>query len=314
MKIASGLVVATACVLLANQAALAQSHSAADELRRPPIVGVAHIGLNTDNIDAARKFYSDLLGFPETYTLNKPDAHGLLLVNFKVNDHQFIEVFPALDDPQQDRLNHICFETADAEQLRAYMASKGVPGLPARANKTQSGDLAFRVRDPDGNVVEFMQYLPESMHSKDFGMHLAGSRISQHIIHVGAIVKDQAAADRFYKDVLGFKEFWHGGMKDDVTNWVDMRVPDGTDWFEYMLRVDNPSVRTRGVMNHLALGVPDVDASYQELLKRGLKTSEKPKIGRDGKWQFNLYDPNSTRAELMGPKPVEKPCCSPMEQ
>jgi hypothetical protein len=37
-----------------------------------------------------------------------------------------------------------------------------------------------------------------------------------------------------------------------------MRVPDGTDWYEYMLNVKNPSARTLGVMNHMALGVPDV--------------------------------------------------------
>ena len=37
---------------------------------------------------------------------------------------------------------------------------------------------------------------------------------------------------------------------------------------------------------------------------------QKPKIGRDGKWQLNLYDVDFTRSELMEPKPVEKPCCS----
>jgi len=102
-------------------------------------------------------------------------------------------------------------------------------------------------------------------------------------------------------------------MTDTETDWVDMRVPEGSDWLEYMQNVKKPDeVRTRGVMNHLALGVPDANASYQELLKRGLTNSEKPKIGRDGKWQLNLYDPNFTRAELMEPKPVEKPCCSEM--
>ncbi len=78
-------------------------------------------------------------------------------------------------------------------------------------------------------------------------------------------------------------------MKDDRTDWVDMRVPDGTDWLEYMLNVHDPSPNQLGVMHHLALGVP-----------------------RDGKWQLKLYDPNLTRAELMEPKPVEKPCCSPI--
>ena len=33
-------------------------------------------------------------------------------------------------------------------------------------------------------------------------------------------------------------------------------------------------------------------------------------MGKDGKWQLNLFDPNLSRIELMEFKPVEKPCCS----
>ena len=147
-----------------------------------------------------------------------------------------------------------------------------------------------------------------------FGKFQPDTRISQRIIHVGVVVSDRAAADRFYKDILGFKEIWHGGMKDTETDWVDMRVPDGTDWLEYMLNVHNPDPHELGVMHHFALGVPSVKAGYETALKRGYKPDEKPQIGRDGKWQFNMYDPNFTRVELMEPKPVEKPCCSAMLQ
>jgi hypothetical protein len=59
--------------------------------------------------------------------------------------------------------------------------------------------------------------------------------------------------------------------------------------------------------------VPDVQAGYKSVTERGYK-AEPPKIGRDGKWQLNLYDPDLTRAELMEPKPVQTPCCSPIEQ
>jgi len=62
------------------------------------------------------------------------------------------------------------------------------------------------------------------------------------------------------------------------------------------------------------LGVPSVKAGYRTVLARGAKVPEKPEIGRDGKWQLNLYDPNFTRVELMEPRPVQKPCCAPMEQ
>ena len=34
------------------------------------------------------------------------------------------------------------------------------------------------------------------------------------------------------------------------------------------------------------------------------------KVGRDGKGQFNMYDPDGIRAELMSFHAVEKPCCS----
>ena len=57
-------------------------------------------------------------------------------------------------------------------------------------------------------------------------------------------------------------------------------------------------------MNHLALGVPSVADGYDTVVKRGLNP-EKPKIGRDGKWQLNLYGPDQTRVELMEPKPVQ---------
>jgi catechol 2,3-dioxygenase-like lactoylglutathione lyase family enzyme len=292
-------------------AGYAQDHPAAGVVSRPKIVGVAHIGLRTDNLDAARKFYSGVLGLQEPFNYSE-DGH-LLLTYFKVNDHQYVEVFPELKDPKQDRLSHISFETTDAEQLRSYLASRGVK-VPDKLEPMGDGNRGFDVTDPDGHDVEFVQFMPGSLHSRNFGKFLPDIRISQRIIHLGVVVKDRAAADRFYKDILGFHEIWHGGMTDEDTDWVDMRVPDGSDWLEYMLNVHNPDPQELGVMHHFALGVPSVKAGYETTLKRGYKPSEKPAIGRDGKWQFNLYDPNYTRVELMEPKPVRKPCCAPMLQ
>jgi len=278
-------------------------------IERPPIVGVAHIGLKTDNLPAAREFYGHVLGFQEPFTVDKPIG-GLPLICFKVNDHQYIEVSPDLASPSEDRLSHIAFETTDATRLRDYLSSRGV-AVPAELKPGQDGNLSFTVKDPDGHSVEFVQYLQGSLHSRNFGKFLPDTRISQHIIHVGVTVQDRAAAAKFYKDVLDFRVMWYGGMKDDRTDWVDMRVPEGTDWLEYMLNVSNPSPKTLGVMHHLALGVNSVQDSFKTVTERGYK-AEPPKIGRDGKWQLNLYDPNLTRVETMEFKPVQTPCCSPM--
>jgi len=277
---------------------------------RPPIVGVAHIGLKTNDLAAARNFYGHDLGFQEPFTLDKATG-GLLLTYFKVNDHQYIEIFPELKDDAEDRLSHIAFETTNIHQLRDYLASRGVK-VPDSLKLGLDGNISMMIKDPDGHNVELVEYLPGSLHSKNFGKFLPATRISQRIIHVGVTVEDRAAADRFYKDILGFREMWHGGKTDEITDWIDMCVPEGTDWMEYMLNVHNPTPKTRGVMNHLALGVPSIERAAKTLADRGMDMQgQKPKIGRDGKWQLNLYDPNLTRAELMEPEPVEKPCCSP---
>jgi hypothetical protein len=38
---------------------------------------------------------------------------------------------------------------------------------------------------------------------------------------------------------------------------------------------------------------------------------KEPKVGKDGKYQLNLYDPDGIRTELMEFHAVDKPCCSP---
>ena len=136
--------------------------------------------------------------------------------------------------------------------------------------------------------------------------------VDRRMIHAGFVVKDRAAEDKFYKDLLGFRVYWHGGMKDSDTDWVDMQVPEGSEWLEYMLNVPaNAGHHTLGVMDHVAVGVADIHAAYKALVANGSKPKEEPKIGRDGKWQLNLYDPDDTRIEFMEFTPTEKPCCSP---
>ena len=66
---------------------------------------------------------------------------------------------------------------------------------------------------------------------------VAISPLSNQIIHAGFVVRDRAAEDAFYKEILGFRLYWHGGMKDDETSWVAMEVPNGTTWLEYMLNI-----------------------------------------------------------------------------
>lgn len=285
-----------------------QSENSAS-VERPPIIGLAHVGLFVSDLAKTDEFFGHVLGY-EHFSLDKPTG-GLMLNYYKVNDHQYVEIYPGLKGDDQDRLSHIAFETTDARKLRDYLASKGIK-VPAALKPGLDKNLSFMVDDPEGRKIEFVQYMPGSIHNERFGKLLPDTRISSHMIHSGFIIHDRAAEDRFYKDILGFSVMWAGGKTDTEVNWVDMRVPDGDDWLEYMLNVTNPSPKSRGVNNHIALGVKDIQEAYKTVLTRVPNLTEKPKIGRDGKWQLNLYDPDLTRVEFMEFKPVETPCCSPM--
>jgi hypothetical protein len=51
--------------------------------------------------------------------------------------------------------------------------------------------------------------------------------------------------------LLGFKETWRGGSNPAELSWINMRVPDGTDYVEFMLYRKVPA--TFGGSNHIPL-------------------------------------------------------------
>src|SRR5947209_3776706 len=70
------------------------------------------------------------------------------------------------------------------------------------------GNISFMIKHPDGHDIEFVQYLPGSLHSSNFGKSLPPTRVSERMIHVGTTVSDRAAFDALYRDILGFQQFW----------------------------------------------------------------------------------------------------------
>ena len=277
--------------------------------QRPRIVGIANIAVKVDNLDEARKFYSGVVGMAEAFQTRDAAVTGELAC-FKVNDRQYVEVSPTLKSETEDRLIRIGFETNDARELRNYLAGKGVK-VPPYADKDANGNRSFVVTDPDGHSVQFVQYLPGSIHSRDFGKHLSTKRVSDHMLHVGVRVVDPAKADAFYNDILGFRLQWKGGRKDGPPEWISMMVPDGYDWVEYMVAETTPTPKQLGVLNHYALDTLDVQKVYQTVVERGYKPPSEPAIAVDGRWLLQLYDRNYTRTEMMIRKPVRTPCCSP---
>ena len=298
-----------AALLAITSLQLSGAAKAIPGVSRPSIMGIAHIALRIKDGAEARDFFGHVLGFDEL-PQEETDRGNMRYTYFKVNDFQYIEISPTLSSSTEDRLINIGFRTSDARGLRKYLSDHGIT-VPPELRKDAGGDLSFSVQDPAGHTVEYIQYMPGSVESRNFGKFLSPRRTSHEVIHAGETVQDRAAADHLYGEILGYRLMWHGGMTDTQTDWVDMVVPNGKNWLEFMLNVHNPTPRTLGVMNHFSLGVEDIQSVLATVKARGYE-SGKPQIGRDGKWQLNLYDPDLTRVEFMEFKPVRKPCCSPM--
>jgi len=296
------------CVTLSMVSLLCLPTLSGKELKRPRILGIDSVQIYVTDVAAETNFFRTM-EIKEACSIEKElyaQAHYSMTGwcewlpenSFLLDALQAIRVSQMPQPAPKDLLKMITFSTNDIPELRRYLVARGI--IPSKRRKP---DMAFTVVDPEGHVIGFREVNELPSYQSPL--------VPLHIIHAGFIVRDRPAMEHFYKDILGFRPYWHGGMKDDETTWVSLQVPDGTDWLEFMLY--DPTGKDKhflGVMNHIALGVTDIHAAQEQLRKNGAPLTEEPKIGRDGKWQLNLYDPDETRIEFMEFTPVQKPCCS----
>jgi len=273
--------------------------SMAQQVKRPPIIGIAYVQLQVSNIEKVKAFYHSMLGY-SIEPAGTIAAGGHHAFHISINQRQSIQIQDGLPAAKDERLVCIAFQTTDAEALRHYLQSRAI-AVPATVSK-EDGMWSFTVSDPDRHTLKFVQYLANSKGQPQQKMAVSG-----RILHAGLTIANTPAADSFYAGVLGFSEIWRGGSTDSITSWINMRVPEGTDYLEYML-VSGPVNRQQlGGMHHIALMVPDMQEALDALNGRTTLTGYEmaaPRIGRNKKWQLNLFDPDGTRIELMEPFPM----------
>jgi catechol 2,3-dioxygenase-like lactoylglutathione lyase family enzyme/predicted enzyme related to lactoylglutathione lyase len=168
----------------------------------PSPVGIAHIALRVADVEREVSFLGKL-GFIQAFA--NTDSDGRTSQAFiKVNDRQFIEVYPqaaAGEAPGPLGLMHACYEAADLQALNDQYTRAGLK--PTSWRKAGAGNLLFNLQDPDGRVTEFTQYLPGSRQMDDMGQHLGGSRISDELMGFLIPVRDIKVAQKFY-EAMGF--------------------------------------------------------------------------------------------------------------
>ena len=191
-----------------------------DQPLRPPITGIAHVRVWSADPPAAIDFYSKILGL----TARDAGCAGMVRPCYILSEHQQIALAKEGSGSHANLLAEVAFATADAMGMHGYLQAHNIRVNPV--TRDFNGTVHFSFQDPEGLAITFVQPPAHRQFTAP------ANQLSTRVIHAGFVVLDRAAEDKFYKDILGFHVYWHGGMKDDESNWVDMQVPDGTDWLE----------------------------------------------------------------------------------
>lgn len=265
---------------------------------RPAITGIAFAAYYTTDPAAAQTFYSDTLGFAR--------IEDGAIWRYPVNRSQWIQIVTTPPPHPNDRYAAIGFTTRDAAQLERYLRARGV------AIESPLNDGRFAVRDPEGDRIVFVQAGAQ----KDVAAAPPSpNATSQRIIHAGVITRAPAKESAFWQDILGFHPYWRGGHTDTTLDWIALQVPNGSDWIELMLNpAPSPTLKQAGVMYHFSLGEYTMQDALTMLARNHCEGANctRTLVGRDGKVQLDLFDPDQTRVEFMEFKPIQKPCCTPI--
>ncbi|MCX6596767.1 MAG: VOC family protein [Acidobacteria bacterium] len=261
-----------------------------------PIKGIVYSAFRVSDTNRAREFYTGVLGFSEAF-----NAQGATY--YKVNDDQYAVTLEGGRKGQPDRFSHLALEVSSVAETRKALTERGITSTETRT--APDGTWFTSITDPDGHRIDFVEVVRTSTMAGRRTWAVSKSRLSSRLSHTGLTVADEAKALAFYRDKLGFTEFWRGGPNDSTISWINLRMP-GTrgDYIELMLtRGQTPTPDQLGSMQHICLETPDIAETWRRLKIRGVADTDRfrPRIGRNKRWLANLYDPDGTRVEFMEP-------------
>ncbi|MYF70855.1 MAG: hypothetical protein F4053_10905 [Proteobacteria bacterium] len=126
------------------------------------IVGVNHVGIAFDDLDAAVEYYTGTLGYPEAFRIEN-DAGELALVYVQVSQGTFVELQPT-NENRGPGINHFGVVVDDMDAAIGMWRDRGVDVQDARTSGTNA--ILSNVFDPNGNRMELLELPPESAHAQ----------------------------------------------------------------------------------------------------------------------------------------------------
>lgn len=165
---------------------------------------IAHCSFRCNHFNEMVAFYRDVLELEEVFTLpyhkeildacqrSEPEhvegrnVGDPWITYFRIYDEEFVELFnmgyDILPEDQTVSFRHLAFSVKDIAETAKTLHRKGIPlrgegsrfleedpiKLQAQLEQVSlCGSLSIEIDDPEGNVVEFMQYTSKSLQIKD---------------------------------------------------------------------------------------------------------------------------------------------------
>ena len=126
----------------------------------PPMLGMWHVALNVRDVELMRAFYIDVLGYAVEW---EPDPDNVYMTRGRDNIaiHRS-DAAPAAGARNRGSMDHIGFvlETpGHVDRWAGWLTERGHP--PEVGVKThRDGARSFYVRDPEGNLLQFIFHPP----------------------------------------------------------------------------------------------------------------------------------------------------------
>ena len=280
----AALIALSACLSAAAQTAPASSKgvqmqpATAAPVAPPPMNGIAHIAIRVKNIAASVAFYHKL-GFDQAFANLAKDGTTVTQSFIKLNDRQYIELYPVTDRDTKVEFLHLCFEGADLNALHDYYVAEGLAPISVRT--AGAGNLLFTMKGPqqfaDPQNIEYTQYMPGSKHTLDFGQHLGPDRVGDKMTVVALAMQDPAAARDYYLAKLGFTP--------SKTNPARLNLP-GTSGES----VEIVPASDLGSRSSIVLTSPDLDKAAAQLTRQQVEFKRASASTTDGKGNTTTLD------------------------
>jgi len=273
--------------------------------------GVQHLGIPVVEIEQAKAWYTENLGFSLVHEPSVPTDEGEIRVAFLEQDDLVIELYQlvgeALEEVKtrgQGNIDHFAIDVLDIEKAIEEVRRKGVafdestPGEPVLLDMFWSKGVKYIfLKGPSGEKAELNQRLDLDpfRRKSNFGGWS----------HLGIPVADVEKSLAFYRQ-FGFREVMRADIPVDGEA-VKVRMMEKAGFileFYQLTGHDLEEIKKRGDghIDHIALEVEDADRAYEELKEVGVEILENAPVQlpfwKKGVKYFNIRGPDGEKVEF----------------